>query len=339
MRPSRAQLLAGVIALMTSPVADAVRSRAAADQLLAGFAYPYPVAHFAFTSQGQPLSMAYMDVAPPRPNGRVIVLLHGKNFCGATWEGSIAALREVGYRVVVPDQIGFCKSSKPQAYQFSLHQLAANTRALLTMLGVEKSVLLGHSMGGMLAMRYALMYPADTLALALANPLGLEDWKAKGVPMATVDELFAREIEVTAASIKRYEQATYYAGSWRPEFDRWVEMLARLYAGEGGRKSAWDQALTADMIFSQPVVYELPRIAVPTLLLIGQKDITAIGKERAPPEVARQIGNYAELGRQAHANIPRSVLVPFEDLGHAPQIQSPERFNRALVENLDLLLH
>jgi hypothetical protein len=60
-------------------------------------------------------------------------------------------------------------------------------------------------------------------------------------------------------------------------------------------------------------VYELARIAVPTLLLIGQRDITAIGKERAPPEVARELGNYPELGRQAHARIPGSVLVAFAD--------------------------
>jgi pimeloyl-ACP methyl ester carboxylesterase len=92
------------------------------------------------------------------------------------------------------------------------------------------------------------------------------------------------------------------------------------------------------MIFSQPVVYEFPRVAVPTLLLIGQRDITAIGRERAPPEVARELGNYPELGRQAQARIPGSVLVPFADLGHAPQIQDPERFNRTLLGNLELLV-
>jgi pimeloyl-ACP methyl ester carboxylesterase len=322
------------LALALPPTAVAVW----ADELLTDFPYRYPVAHFAFTSQRQALSMAYMDVRPERGNGRVIVLLHGKNFCGGTWDSTITALSAAGYRVIVPDQIGFCKSSKPEAYQFSFHQLASNTRALLAALGVEKSVLLGHSTGGMLAFRYALSYPEKTVALAVVNPIGLEDWKAKGVPMATVDELFDRELHVTADGIRRYEQATYYAGSWRPEFDRWVDMLASLYGGEGGRKFAWDQALTSDMIFSQPVVYEFARIAVPTLLLIGQKDITAIGKERAPPEVAGKLGNYPELGRQTQASIPGSVLVPFADLGHAPQIQDPERFNRELLGNLERLV-
>ena len=94
---------------------------------LEGFAYPWPVAQHHFRSQGQPLEMAYMDVKPARPNGRSAVLLHGKNFCGATWQGTITALVDAGYRVIAPDQIGFCKSSKPAQYQFSFQQLAGNT--------------------------------------------------------------------------------------------------------------------------------------------------------------------------------------------------------------------
>ena len=54
--------------------------------------------------------MSYMDISAARPNGRTVVLLHGKNFCGATWEGVIPALSDAGYRVVVPDQVGFCRS-------------------------------------------------------------------------------------------------------------------------------------------------------------------------------------------------------------------------------------
>ncbi|MCQ9372169.1 alpha/beta hydrolase, partial [Corynebacterium sp. 35RC1] len=124
---------------------------------LEGFEYPAPVKLFKFESQGNALEMAYLDVAPRQPNGQVAVLLHGKNFCAATWEGMIAALTGAGYRVIAPDQIGFCKSSKPSAYQFTFQQLASNTHALLASLGIEQAILIGHSTGGMLATRYALM--------------------------------------------------------------------------------------------------------------------------------------------------------------------------------------
>jgi pimeloyl-ACP methyl ester carboxylesterase len=310
---------------------------AAADPVLAGFNYPHPVHQHEFTSQGQRLSMAYMDVQPAQPSGRTIVLLHGKNFCGATWESAIGALSQAGYRVIVPDQIGFCKSSKPRAYQFGLHQLAANTRGLLAKLGAERPIVMGHSMGGMLAMRYALMFGRDMSGLVLVNPIGLEDWKAKGVPSAVVDDLYQRELKTSFEGIKKYQQATYYNGEWRPEYDRWVAMLAGMYKGDGGELVAWNQALTSDMIFAQPVVHELENIAVPTLLLIGEKDTTAIGKDRAPPEVATTLGKYPQLARETAGRIQKSRLVTFPELGHSPQVQDAERFNMTLLEQLAAL--
>jgi pimeloyl-ACP methyl ester carboxylesterase len=313
-------------------------AEASADPMLKDFEYPYPVKRYEFTSQRQPLSMAYMDVAPTaEANGKTVVLLHGKNFCGATWEGQIAPLAAAGYRVVVPDQIGFCKSSKPAAYQMSLHQLAANTRALLTSIGVEKPIIVGHSMGGMLAMRYALSFPTDLSALLLVNPLGLEDWSAKSVSARTVDELFQGELKTDAAKIKGYQLKTYYDGQWKPEYDRWVDMLASMYQGEGKESVAWSQALASDMIFSQPVVHELHRIAVPTVLFIGEKDNTAIGKDRAPPEAAKGLGNYRRLGREAADAIPGAKLITFPELGHSPQVQDRMHFNAALMDALGKL--
>lgn len=313
-------------------------SPAGADPMLANFEYPYPVERYTFESQGQPVSMAYMDIQPATPNGRTAVLLHGKNFCAATWEGTIPALRDAGYRVIAPDQIGFCKSTKPATYQFSLHQLASNTHALLEHLKIDKPVVMGHSMGGMLAMRYALMYRDGLRALVLANPIGLEDWKAKGVPFRTIDEWYAGQLKTTAATIKAYQKATYYSGGWRPEYDRWVNMLAGMYEGEQGKITAWSQALTSDMIFSQPVVYELGRITAPTLILIGEQDNTAIGKDRASPDIAKTLGRYAELAQATKAGIPHATLVTFPDLGHSPQVQAPERFNKELVDGLEKLL-
>jgi pimeloyl-ACP methyl ester carboxylesterase len=306
-----------------------------ADPMLADFDYPFPVKRYEFTSQRQPLSMAYMDVAPTgEANGKTVVLLHGKNFCGATWEGQIASLAAAGYRVVVPDQIGFCKSSKPAGYQMSLHQLAANTKELLKSIGVEKPIVVGHSMGGMLAMRYALSFPADLAALMLVNPIGLEDWSAKGVPPRTVDQLFEGEKKTDAAKIKAYQLKTYYDGQWKPEYDRWVDMLASMYQGEGLESVAWSQALASDMIFTQPVVHELSRITMPTILFIGEKDNTAIGKDRAPPDVAKGLGNYTKLAPEVAGMIPGAKLVTFPELGHSPQVQDSMRFNAALIEAL-----
>ncbi len=167
---------------------------------LEGFHYPHPLQHFTFSSQQQSLSMGYMDVKPAQQaNGQTVVLMHGKNFCAATWEDTINALSQQGYRVIAPDQIGFCTSTKPARYQYSFQQLAQNTHQLLAQLGVEKAVIVGHSTGGMLATRYALMYPQQTQKLVLVNPIGLEDWKAKGAPWRSVDQWYQRELKLDAA--------------------------------------------------------------------------------------------------------------------------------------------
>jgi len=301
---------------------------------LEGFDYPYPVERFTFESQRRTLSMAFMDVVPEKPNGKTVVLLHGKNFCAATWETTISRLTAAGYRVVAPDQIGFCKSTKPESYQYSFHQLATNTRALLKARGIERATILGHSMGGMLAARYALMFPDTIDRLVLVDPIGLEDWKAEGVPYATLDQAYQGELKTTAETLKNYQLKYYYNGRWKPEYDRWITMAAGLYSGSGRELVAWNQALTSDMLFTQPVVYEFGNIRVPTLLMIGGMDRTAPGANRAPPEVAQRLGNYPELGRRTAKAIPGANLIEFPDLGHSPQVEAPERFHEALLKAL-----
>jgi pimeloyl-ACP methyl ester carboxylesterase len=243
-------------------------------------------------------------------------------------------LSQAGYRVIAPDQIGFCKSSKPPHYQFTLQQLAANTHALLAAIGISRAVFIGHSTGGMLAVRYGLMYPETLEQLVLVDPIGLEDWKAKGVPWQSVDAWYQQELHSSADSIRDYERSTYYAGTWQRSYELWVQMLAGMYRGSGRELVAWDSALLYDMIFTQPVFYELEQLTMPVLLMIGDKDTTAIGKNLAPAAIRATLGNYPLLAKAAAARIPHAALVEFPDLGHAPQIQAPDRFHQALLDGM-----
>ena len=138
--------------------------------------YPYPVEHFSFRFHGEDVRLAYMDV-PPRdePNGNTIVLLHGLNFFGEAWGPTIDVFRDRGFRVIVPDQIGFGRSSKPTHVRYTLNDMARNTRALLDRLGIAQAQVLGHSMGGMVATRFALLNPDLVTSLVLVNQIGLTD--------------------------------------------------------------------------------------------------------------------------------------------------------------------
>lgn len=301
---------------------------------LSNYEYPYPVQFITLNIQQQELQMEYMDVKSDNYNGKNIVLLHGKNFNGAYWKTTIEALTKKGYRVIVPDQIGFGKSSKPDNFQYTFQQLAQNTKQILDSLGIDKTAVLGHSMGGMVATRFALMYPEVTEKLILENPIGLEDWKLK-VPYQNVDWWYQNELTQSYEKIKKYQLESYYDGKWKPDYDQWVNLLAGWTLNSDFKKIAWNSALTYDMIFTQPVVYEFENIKVPTLLIIGTRDRTALGKPLVTEEVRKTMGLYAVLGKETQERIPNSKLVEISNIGHMPHIESFDKFIQPLVDFLE----
>jgi len=331
---SRAATVALLLALAAPALADAPAPAAepAYDAEGSTFPYPWPVRFFEFESQRQRLRMAYLDVAPAdgKGNGQVVLLLHGKNFNASDWETTIASLTRAGFRCIAPDQIGFGRSSKPAAYQFSFAQLAANTRALLASLGVARTIVVGHSMGGMLAGHYAVEYPGTTEKLVMVNPIGLEDYAAL-VPPRTVDDWYRGDLKATPESVREYQRNAYYAGDWKPEYEIHTRLLAGWTRSPDWPRVAWNSALTTDMIFTQPLVPKMSRIRAATLLIIGTRDRTAPGKPFAPPEVQKTMGDYEKLGKITQERIPGSRLVELPGVGHAPQVEAFPSFEKALL--------
>ena len=288
----------------------------------------YPVEFFPLQIERQDLRLAFRDVKPTAAaNGRTVLLLHGKNFSGFYWERVMRLLASRGFRVLAPDQIGFGLSSRPDIY-YSLHQMAANTKALLDHLGIARVIVVGHSMGGMLATRFTLLYPDAVEKLVLEDPIGLEDYRTF-VPYASVEELYKNELAATYESFLNY-QKTYYT-SWKPEYEPYVRDQAWVLGTGEYPRDALASALTYEMAYQQPVCYEFSRIAVPTLLIIGREDRTVVGKARLSPEMKAIAGDYPKLGRKTQELIRGSKLVEIPNSGHIPHIEQPEEFDRALL--------
>jgi pimeloyl-ACP methyl ester carboxylesterase len=313
----------------TPPTLNAGAGQEVYDALLTGYPYPFEVKYFQLTVQDTPLSMAYMDLIPSQPNGQTLLLLHGKNFSGAYWHATAERLNEQGYRVIIPDQIGFGKSSKPRNIQYSFHLLAQSTSRLLDQLAVARVNVIGHSMGGMLATRFALLYPERTSKLVLVNPIGLEDYQ-RSVPYLGVDAWKRQALKQTPDAIREYMQTSYFHGEWRPEYGELLLAQAGWVRGPDKDELATVAALTQDMVFTQPVLYEFGQLRVPTLLVIGQRDRTAFGKADVPEAVAKQLGNYPELGARAARAIPHAKLIALEGVGHIPQYEAFEAWMSAL---------
>lgn len=293
--------------------------------------YAYPLQFLPLIIEGLGARMAYMDIKPATANGKTIMLFHGKNFAGYYWTNVIQNLSKKGYRVIVPDQIGFGKSSRP-IISYSFHQLAGFNRQLLDSLGIKKVTILGHSMGGMLATRFALLYPERTEKLMLENPIGLEDYRTF-VPYSTPEESYQVELKTSPETIKKYYQSSYFV-QWKPEYDELVRMASVITGSPDFPRYAKVAALTSQMIYEQPVVYEFRFLTVPTVLFIGTKDRTIVGKAKLSAEEQKHHGLYYELGKQTAARIPKGELVEFVNCGHIPHLEMPEEFMKALLKNL-----
>ncbi len=297
------------------------------------YPYPFPVEFLPLNIEGEDVRMAYMDVKPASGEAtQTIVLLHGKNFYGSYWENTAKVLSEAGYRVVIPDQIGFGKSSKPDIdYGFDL--LATNTVTLLNTLGVEDFAVVGHSMGGMLAARVALNYKERVTKLVFENPIGLEDYRFNVPPLPT-EQVYQSELKNTdTRKIRSF--ISNYVVEWKPEvFEPFVEVRKRVTLGGEYPRWAKAAALTYQMVYRQPVVHEFPNIKAPTLVVIGQKDRTTLGRGFVAPEVIATMGNYPELGKKTARAIPDAQLVEIENADHIPHLEVPEEFHEALLEFL-----
>lgn len=298
----------------------AVSSTPVYDGELTQFPYPYPVKYFETCRQQQVLRMAYMDVSPAQSPRGVVVFMHGKNFSGFYFAPLIKALVAQNYRVIVPDQVGFGKSSKPAHFQFSFHALAALTQDLLQAQSVDRFTLVGHSMGGMLATRYGLMYPEQVKKLILVNPIGLEDYK-RWTGYQPLEALYAAELQKTPESIRDYQRKAYYDGNWKPAYEAMIQPALGWLKGPDYAQVAYNAAQTIDMLYTQPVVYEFDRLSMPVTLILGQRDKTAPGRAWAPPAHRDLMGNYPVLGPQVAAQIPQAKLIKIPGLGHMPFVE------------------
>jgi pimeloyl-ACP methyl ester carboxylesterase len=284
-------------------------------------AYPYPVSYLPLILYGQDVRMAYMDVPPAgTPNGRVVVLFHGMNFGGFYFGGPIDALRKAGFRVVVPDQIGFGRSSKP-IIPYNFNDMAANVRKLLASLAINRAAIVGHSMGGMLAARFAATNSDITERVVLYDPIGLTDVRYDR-PWRTADEAYKATMaqthdqlyQASYATIRRY----FPPGTWKPEYEQYPRILYAPTLSADWPRLAMVRSIYQQITVLDPVVYDWAHIKVKALVIGGDKD----GE------------NFPALAKHIADSIPGSELVLFPNVGHVPHIQVPEMFNSELLKFL-----
>jgi len=231
-----------------------------------------------------------------------LVFLHGVGGGHAAWDEQVGHFARLGYDCLAWDQPGY--GHAPASDPYSFESVAAALRGVI---GESPVVLVGHSMGGLVAQEAYARYPEKIAALALtftsAAFVGSSDFAAKFVaerldPLdagATMKELAARVMPQMGGS-KAVEGAV----------ERAKAIMAEL------SPATYRKAVRMLTTFDRRA--DLPKIAVPTLLIAGSDDHTA------PPAI---------MARMA-AKIPNADYVLLEGCGHLGPMDQPEAFNAAL---------
>jgi pimeloyl-ACP methyl ester carboxylesterase len=329
MRRTGFVILAAVLLALPFMPASAAEPREPYGIGLEGYPYPYSVNLLPLTNDGEQLRMAYMDVAPVQPNGRVVVLLHGRNFPASYWAPVIKTLTEAGYRAVVPDQIGFGKSSKPSG-ELHFDTLARNTIALLDHLGIAKADIVAHSLGGMLGVRIARAYPDRVNHLLLAAPIGLEDYRMY-VPPTPTEKILENEDKLTAEGYRKQLENNYSPKIPPDQITPFID--ARFNIKGSAEYPRWLRAFvsSAQMIYREPVVHEIPLITEPTLFIMGADDHNAPGKPNAPEGLRPKMGQNADLAKALAAKMPNARTEVIANAGHLVFLDAPAKFNELML--------
>ncbi|MEK9282661.1 alpha/beta hydrolase [Bradyrhizobium sp. ISRA442] len=296
---------------------------------LEGFAYPYPVNLLPLVNDGENVRMAYMDVAPVQPNGRTVLLLHGRNFPSSYWAPVIRMLSEAGYRVVVPDQIGFGKSSKPQG-ELHFDTLARNTIALLDHLKIDKADIVAHSMGGMLGVRIARAYPDRVVHLVLTAPIGLEDYRLYVPPMPT-EKIIETEDKLTAEGYRKQLESNYAIKLPPDQITPFID--ARFNVKGSPDYPRWLRAFVSSgqMIYREPVAHEIPLLSEPTLFIMGADDHNAPGRPNAPEALRSKMGHNADLAKALAAKMANARAEVVPDTGHLVFLEAPDKYRELVL--------
>ena len=278
------------------------------------YEYPHPVEFMNFPVYGQDVRIAYMDVAPVGPaNGRAVVFHHGGSYYGWYWKRQIEALTAEGYRVVVKDRLGWGKSSKPiLPYSMSLH--AANTARLMDHLGIAEAAIVGHSIGGQMATRFAFLYPERTTHLVTINQIGLTD-RRPGRGFNPFDGEIDADPDLQAAYEADVRTDTRRYVEWKPEF------LDHLRIRHGQRLSgdwprlAYVRRLGGNLRSMDTVVNDWPHIQTKTLILGGEID---------GPDFPANARRAAEI-------LPNGEVFLIPNVGHNPHEEVPDIVNAELI--------
>jgi pimeloyl-ACP methyl ester carboxylesterase len=258
------------------------------------------------------IELAYEE----RGKGFPLVLAHGYTASKEMWDGQIGPFSQ-RYRVVVYDVRGHGESEAPPADDpgYTLGTFVEDQRALMAHIGIEEAYVGGLSMGGMIAMRFALAHPRMVRALLLCDTSPGMGTRGMWQQNRGLMEAAVRSQGVAALMRGLYSQRAAQTGVARPPelpagVIRHVERMARMtpdgFLGAGRASAEQDGVLE-----------RLPEITAPVLIITGESDFFRPDSERMKEQ------------------LPNARFVLIKDAAHGTCLWQPKKFAEAVADFLD----
>jgi pimeloyl-ACP methyl ester carboxylesterase len=274
--------------------------------------------------------VTYVELNPEGEH--TVVFLHGLGSYLKFWRYQLDEFADDGWHVVAIDMVGYGKSDKPASFPYTMESMGDVVREVLKSANIERPILIGHSMGGHIALSYAIRFPNDLTALVLTAPAGFEHFsrneQAWMKSVLTVGAIKGATEEGIWGSIRRNN---FYR--WTPDYEWLVEERVRLAQSPEFDAYAYANVRSVHGLTETDFVRDnLENIKVPTLIVHGDRD-------RLIPNPFLHGGSSKELMSWAHERIAGSSLVTLDACGHTVQIDCHDDYNRTVKSFLDPLRH
>ena len=263
-------------------------------------------------------SISFIDVGQ---GDKTIVLIHGLASNAGFWRYAIPLLSK-NYRVIAVDLPGYGKSQK-SAYPYTMTWYADQIKRLADELKLSKFVLVGHSMGGQIAITFALKYPGRLDKLVLASPAGIEefeqgegDWLRSVITKSGVKK-------TTEDGIRRNLAINFY--SWNDKWEWMVEERVRMIPAKDFDEFAYTVVRCVNAMLDEPTFDKIQNISVPTLIVYGKYDGLI-------PNPYLNPGFPADVFQWGAKQIPNCKIREIDNCGHMLQIEKPEEFSNTVLD-------
>lgn len=265
-------------------------------------------------------SVHYVELNPQ--GSPTIVFVHGLGSYLKFWRYNLDHFAAQGYRVVALDMLGYGKSDKPSSFPYTMEAMADVVQALVAHLGVERPILVGHSMGGQTALSYAIRYPDAVAGLVLASPAGFEEFPER-------EEQWYRQA-VRSSFIRAADEDAIWGSVRHANFDRWrddyawlVEERVRVAKTPEFAAYAFANVRSIQGLADNDFVRDnLGHVKAPTVVIHGDAD-------RLIPSPFFNGGFTRDVMAWGAGQMPDATLVTLEGCGHTVQIDCHDDFNRA----------